>query len=445
MLLARVFLGGPVTESESNLSVGRGFGRYTLVRPIGRGGMAEIWKARIHGAQNFQRQVVVKKILPHLCLDPDLVHMFTAEAMLSGQLHHPNIVQVFELAEVEGELYLAMEYVQGVNLAELLKRLDGVPIPVGMAAYLVREVALALGYAHALTDEDGRPLSIIHRDVSPSNVMVGYDGSVKLVDFGVAQARTTCFHAGRAEAPGDPGWLHARQNASSGRLEGKTAYMSPEAIAGRVELDGRTDIFAAGVLLHELLTARRLFRAASDTDTMALVRACKVQPPSRTRAEVPPQLDQIVCKALARDRGSRHRTADELAAALSEVVVACAWDRLRTADFLRAQGIRPGGEPPGGSGEELTAKAWPPPETKRITVVERRPRSGVIGLPHRRTRRLRWALTGVAALALTGAALALGLRLSRADGPGFSPAPVAPSGLPAPGPGPGLRSAPNRI
>jgi serine/threonine-protein kinase len=178
-----------VTETESSLSVGRRFGRYTLVRPIGRGGMAEIWKARIHGPRNFQRQVVVKRILPHLCLDPELVDMFTAEAMLSGQLNHANIVQVFEFAEEQGELYLAMEYVQGVNLAELLKRLDGVPIPVGMAAYLVRDLALALGYAHALTDEEGRSLSIIHRDVSPSNVMVGYDGSVKLVDFGVAQAR----------------------------------------------------------------------------------------------------------------------------------------------------------------------------------------------------------------------------------------------------------------
>ena len=264
-----------VTETESSLSVGRRFGRYTLVRPIGRGGMAEIWKARIHGPRNFQRQVVVKRILPHLCLDPELVDMFTAEAMLSGQLNHANIVQVFEFAEEEGELYLAMEYVQGVNLAELLKRLDGVPIPVGMAAYLVRELALALGYAHALTDEEGRPLSIIHRDVSPSNVMVGYDGSVKLVDFGVAQARVPC---GATQPDGV-----ARNGSPNGRIEGKTAYMSPEAVEGQVELDGRTDIFGAGVLLHELLTARRLFRAHDDGHTMALVRACKVQ-----RAFLPP-------------------------------------------------------------------------------------------------------------------------------------------------------------
>ena len=228
----------------------------------------------------------MKRILPHLCLDPELVAMFTAEALLSAQLNHSNIVQVFEFAENEGELYLAMEYVHGVNLAELLKRLDGVPVPVGMATYLVREVALALAYAHALKDEEGIPLSIIHRDVSPSNVMVGYDGSVKLVDFGVAMA----------------GARPAEQPKQRIRLKGKVAYMSPEALEGELELDGRTDIFAAGVLLHELLTARRLFRAHDDRHTMALVRACKVRPPSRERAGVPAELDRIVGRALARDR-----------------------------------------------------------------------------------------------------------------------------------------------
>ena len=180
--------------------------------------MAEIWKARIHGVQNFQRLVVVKRILPHLCLDPELVSMFTAEAMLSAQLNHANIVQVFEFAENEGELYLAMEYVHGVNLAELLKRLDGVPIPVGMAAYLVREVALALAYAHALKEEDGRPLSIIHRDVSPSNVMVGYDGSVKLVDFGVAMAR-------------DRGGIRSGDSRTSSGEGGSTRAASPRSRA----------------------------------------------------------------------------------------------------------------------------------------------------------------------------------------------------------------------
>jgi serine/threonine protein kinase len=394
-----------VTEAEGSISGGTRFGRYTLVRPIGRGGMAEIWKARIHGAQNFQRLVVVKRILPHLCLDPELVTMFTAEAMLSAQLNHGNIVQVFEFAENEGELYLAMEYVHGVNLAELLKRLDQVPIPAAMAAYLVREVALALAYAHALKDEDGRSLSIIHRDVSPSNVMVGYDGSVKLVDFGVAMARS-----------------QGAGSTAMGSLKGKVAYMSPEALEGELELDGRTDIFAAGVLLHELLTAQRLFRAHDDRHTMALVRACKVRPPSRLRSDVPPELDRIVARALARDRRSRYSTADAFAAELTEVAARCRWDRMHTAAFLAEHGIQPGGESlPDATVADATVRAWPPPETKRITVVERRPRSSGSLPPVENGRRLRWALTGAAAaLALSGA-LALGLRLSRSEPAGFAP------------------------
>ena len=382
--------GVPVTQTECTVSATRRFGRYTLVRPIGRGGMAEIWKARIHGAQNFERQMVVKRILPHLCLDPELVTMFTAEAMLSAQLNHANIVQVFEFAENEGELYLAMEYVHGVNLAELLKRLDGVPIPIGMAAHLVREVSLALAYAHGLNDEQGRPLSIIHRDVSPSNVMVGYDGSVKLVDFGVAVAQTGC------------------ENTRTGALKGKMAYMSPEAIDGDVDLDGRNDIFAAGVLLHELLTARRLFRAHDDAHTMALVRACKIKGPSRERSEVPAELDRIVIKALARDRRSRHATADELAAELTRLAADFPWDKVRTAAFLRDHGIEPQPELPRDEAEaDPTVRSFPFTETKRITVVERRLRSGsrLTGVAGRR--RLRWALTGAAAaLALVSGVLA---------------------------------------
>ena len=192
--------------------------------------------------------------------------MFTAEAMLSAQLNHGNIVQVFEFAENEGELYLAMEYVHGVNLAELLKRLDGVPIPTGMAAYLVREVALALAYAHALKDEDGRSLSIIHRDVSPSNVMVGYDGSVKLVDFGVAHGP-------------QPGRRHPTAMRIRSRARWRTCR--PRRWRARSTLDGRTDIFAAGVLLHELLTARGCSGPTTIATPWPWCGPARSRPPSR--------------------------------------------------------------------------------------------------------------------------------------------------------------------
>src|SRR5881394_3408460 len=243
-----------VTESESDTpSAITPFGRYSLLRPIGRGGMAEVWKAKIHGAQNFQRLVVVKRILPHLSSDPEFVRMFTVEAKLSARLNHPNIVQVFEFSEVNGEHYLAMEFVAGVNLGDVQKRLKDVRIPIGMAAHTVREVCLALAYAHALADEDGHRLRIIHRDVSPSNVMLGYDGSVKLLDFGVAKALS-----------------QSEELTRTGALKGKVGYMSPEAIEGEAELDGRTDIFAAGVVLYEMLTGRRLFRGHDDLKTIAL-------------------------------------------------------------------------------------------------------------------------------------------------------------------------------
>jgi tRNA A-37 threonylcarbamoyl transferase component Bud32 len=377
-----------VTEESETPSAITPFGRYSLLRPIGRGGMAEVWKAKIHGAQNFQRLVVVKRILPHLSSDPEFVRMFTVEAKLSARLNHPNIVQVFEFSEVDGEHYLAMEFVAGVNLGDVQKRLKDVRIPIGMAAHTVREVCLALAYAHALADEDGQRLRIIHRDVSPSNVMLGYDGGVKLLDFGVAKALSQSDELTR-----------------TGALKGKVGYMSPEAIEGEVELDGRTDIFAAGVVLWEMLTGRRLFRGHDDLRTIALVRACKVDPPSRERPDVSPELDRIVGKALARARDERYQSADELAADLTRVLRELEWDAFRTAAFLKQHEIRAGNEP------ELRPRPVLPPdaalaahdETKG-TVLDR-PARPVVAAPElaKGGGRLRWAMLGAAgAMAIAG-------------------------------------------
>ena len=407
---------GFVTYTQSGTSAGFPFGRYTLLRPIGRGGMAEVWKAKIHGAQNFQRLVVVKRILPHLASDPEFVRMFTLEAMLSARLNHPNIVQVFEFAEVEGERYLAMEYVHGVNVGDLLKRLKDVRMPVGMAAQIVREVSLALAYAHALSDEDGRPLSLIHRDISPSNVMIGYDGSVKLVDFGVAKALT-----------------QSDERTRTGALKGKVAYMSPEAVDGEVELDARTDVFAAGVVLYELLTGRRLFKGHDDLRTIALVRACKVDPPSKERPEIPPELDAIVAKALARNREERYQTADHLAADLTKVAHEHVWDSFRTAAFLKQHDIQPGSEPELRAQTPGVALAPPSaessPETRRVTVVERKGGRSSTSLPVVTTGRprLTWALVGAGGALALAAGVFLGVRLWHAPLPPTAtvvPAPV---------------------
>ena len=355
--------------------------------------MAEVWKAKIHGAQNFQRLVVVKRILPHLSSDPAFVRMFTDEAVLSARLNHPNIVQVFEFAEVAGEHYLAMEYVHGVNVGDIQKRVPHGQVPVGMAAHIVREVCLALAYAHGLEDDEGRAVPVIHRDVSPSNVMIGYDGSVKLVDFGVAKVLS-----------------HSDEMTRTGALKGKVGYMSPEAIEGELELDGRTDLFSAGVLLHELLTGRRLFKGHDDLRTIALVRACRVGAPSLLRAEVPADLDRIVGKALARDRDTRFQNALALAAELTQVVRATGWDAALTAAFLKEQQIQPGSEPELKAGTPPAAPASvSSPETMRLTVVERRGRSG----PHQTPRPLPHGGPG---WALAGALGALGMTLAMAGG-----------------------------
>jgi serine/threonine-protein kinase len=294
------------------------FGRYSLLTPIGSGGMAEVWKAKAHGARDFERIVVIKRILRHLCQDPKFVEMFTAEARLSARLSHPNIVQVFDFGEWHGEYFLAMEYIDGVTLSTVVDQMLATgPVPVGLALRVVRDVALALGYAHALTGSDGRPLGIVHRDVSPSNVMLGIDGTVKLLDFGVAKAASLTDEKTR-----------------TGVLKGKLAYMPPELVDGNSEVDQRVDLFAVGVMLHELLVGRRLFRGRDDFHTIALVRACVVPPPSETRKDLPPGLDEICLKALARDPEKRFQSGAELAATLTPLLHDLRWDTTNTANLV---------------------------------------------------------------------------------------------------------------
>jgi serine/threonine protein kinase len=295
------------------------FGKYVLTERLGRGGMAEVWKAKISGPAGFQRTLVVKRILPHLVEDPTFVQMFMAEARLSARLNHANIVQVYELGDVDGEYYLAMEYVRGHDLVSVVRaQLErGLPPP-GMGAFVVREVCRALAYAHALIDERGHPLRLIHRDVSPSNVMMGFDGAVRLLDFGIAKAL--------AEA--------SDNKTVTGTLKGKFGYMSPEQVEGG-EIDHRSDLFAAGVVLHEVLTGRRLFKGQSDLQTIAMVREAKVEPPSLTNPAVQPELDAVCLRALARDPEARYRGCDEMAVALDDVTHELKWGPERLAMLLR--------------------------------------------------------------------------------------------------------------
>jgi serine/threonine protein kinase len=290
---------------STQIDDGESFGRYRLIERLGAGGMAVVYRAIAQNAAASPSPVVIKRVLPELSRDPAFVKMLVAEARLSSRLNHPGIVQTFELGRVRDEYFLAMEYVDGFDLVRMLNRCAAsrTPVPIGVASFIAQKIAAALGYAHALKDAEGRALEIVHRDVSPANIMVTVEGEVKLLDFGVAKA---------AEHVHD-------DRTRTGMLKGKINYLSPEQAEG-LAIDGRSDLFALGIVLHEMLTLKRLFRGPSDLVTLRLVRQCEVVPPSHLRPGVPPELDTIVLRMLARDRGQRFASGDEIAAALGPVV-----------------------------------------------------------------------------------------------------------------------------
>jgi serine/threonine protein kinase len=299
------------------------FGKYSLFERIGRGGMADVFKGRVQGPAGFERVFVVKRILPHLSDDPQFTKMFIEEAKLSARLNHPNIVQVFELGAVDKEYFIAMEYVKGRDLAETMRTLwarVGPPRP-ELVSYIGREMCRALAYAHDHTADDGSPVGMIHRDVSPSNVMLSYEGAVKILDFGIAKA------LGGKDAPEE-------SNTQRGTLKGKFAYMAPEQTQGN-EVDKRIDIFATGIVLHEVLTGRRLFKGENDLQTVERVRQCEVPPPSLQNPLCPPELDAIVLKALSRNREDRFQTAADMADALDDVVHAARFQPGHLAGLMR--------------------------------------------------------------------------------------------------------------
>ncbi len=265
------------------------FGRYILTAKIAMGGMAEIFRAKSLGAEGFEKAVVIKRILPHFCEEEGFVTMFKDEAKVASHLNHANVVQIFDFDEVEGLFYIAMEYVEGRDLKRVLDQgaKIGKALSIAQAVYIMIEASKGLDYAHKRI-VDGEPLSIIHRDVSPHNVMVSFNGEVKIMDFGIAKAA-------------------ARSTKTRvGTVKGKCAYMSPEQARGK-NLDPRSDLFALGVCLWEMLTGKRLFVGDSDFETLNNVLRAEVPPPSELNAEVPKELDAIVLKALARDVEARHK------------------------------------------------------------------------------------------------------------------------------------------
>jgi eukaryotic-like serine/threonine-protein kinase len=277
-------------------------GRYSLLSRLAVGGMAEIWLARQLGPQGFEKFVVIKRILDGLGTDPEFVGMFLDEARIAAQLNHPHIVQIFDLGEEAGAFYIAMEYLPGENLAAIARSAarNGRTLPPSLAVRIIADAAEGLAYAHAKTGPDGKLLGIVHRDVSPQNIFVTYDGVVKVLDFGIAKAAIR------------------ESQTMAGQIKGKTSYMSPEQARGQT-IDGRSDIFALGILLFELVTRTRLFHHPDPFQALHLVAGDDPIPLAHeVRSEIPLDLSSLIARALSRDPEKRYPTARHFHSDLEE-------------------------------------------------------------------------------------------------------------------------------
>jgi serine/threonine protein kinase len=275
------------------------FGPYLVYEQLGSGGMARVDRAAIAGIEGFQRQVALKRMLPHVAEDDDMVKAFVREARLASHLRHANVAQTYELGKVDGIYFIAMELITGPTLRAVLKHCAQTtgPMPVPVALNIINQICDALDYAHNLCDETGQALGIIHRDVSPSNIIIDDAGVAKLIDFGIAKVSS------------------GGMQTMSGTIKGKFGYMAPEYIVGR--LDARADLFAVGVIAHELLTNRPLFSVADDMETLRRVRQMPLQPPSRHNSNVPAEIDDVVMTALSRDPDHRWQHATALRTAMT--------------------------------------------------------------------------------------------------------------------------------
>ncbi len=273
---------------------------YKIVEKIDMGGMAEVYRARAVSMKGFEKEVAVKRVLPSLTRNRRFVSMFLDEARLSMGLNHPNIVQVFDVGRAEGTYYIVMEFVEGLNLRRAFQknaeRAKGMPLSI--AAFILTEILKGLAYAHEKHDDDGRLLHVVHRDVSPPNVLISRAGDVKLTDFGLAKAESQLTET-------DPGVV-----------KGKFSYLSPEACQGK-SIDHRADIFSAGIILWELLANRRLFVGKNDMETVDLIRSPQIPSLSLLNSEIDPEFEAIVGKALREEPSRRYTSAREFGQAIN--------------------------------------------------------------------------------------------------------------------------------
>ncbi len=276
-------------------------GKYQVIERLAVGGMAELFKARVQGSYGFEKLIAIKKILPHLCADPSFVAMFIDEARITAQLDHPHIVQVLELGTDADAPYIAMQFVDGLDVLELLRECARTQrrLPPALSALIVHDILDALDFAHGARGGDGKPLGIVHRDVSPGNILLSKRGDVRLTDFGIAHA------------------IERKHKTEAGVLKGKYGYMSPEQVLG-VELDGRSDLFSCGTVLAEMVMMRRLFTAPADLDVLIMVRDARLDRLDKYAADFPLELRVICEKALQRWPEDRWQSAAAFRDALGD-------------------------------------------------------------------------------------------------------------------------------
>lgn len=281
------------------------FGKYLILDHLVDGGMAKICRARYLGEQS-NKIIAIKMVQPQFSRDPSFVRMFQDELSVTFGLQHPNVAQTYDYGKVNDQLYTAMEYVDGANLKQFLDRLKekNYVFPVEISIYIISQVCQGLHYSHTFTDKlSGKPLHIVHRDISPHNIMLTYDGAVKVIDFGIAKSNAS------SEAT------------QAGTIKGKLSYLAPEYLDG-MELDARYDEFAVGITLWEMLCSRKMFTAANDLAVLKQIQACKIAPPSSINPNVPKELDAIVMKALSKDRSQRYEDMDKFNRALVKFLYA---------------------------------------------------------------------------------------------------------------------------
>jgi serine/threonine-protein kinase len=277
---------------ENRLKDARRFGKYTLIDRIAVGGMAEIFLARQAGLEGFEKTIVIKRIRPHLSNQKSFVKMFLNEAKLAAQLNHPNIVQIYDLGKISDSYFIAMEYIFGRDMRRIIPKADGmgIPFPMVYALKIASSVCEGLYYAHQKTDIYGNPLNIVHRDVTPENIFVSFDGTVKVLDFGIAKAANQI------------------EQTKAGEIKGKLSYMSPEQCMGK-PLDHRSDIFSLGVVLYEWITGFKLFTGESEVGILKSITEGKIYAPSYFKADIPEAVEKILMKALEKDREKRYQGA----------------------------------------------------------------------------------------------------------------------------------------